>query len=376
MLQSRADMGVVRTAIVQRGKVWQVQVRVGKDPATGRWIRKAATCDSRAEAERTERALLVAADRDRAGWVSPTRQTLAEYLEGWLGRKAGEGLAVRTLYDYRRAVDRIIAPALGDRLLADLSPAMVQQWQDGLAARHDARGAAQAAHAYRVLRSALSDAHRLGLAAINPAKSARPAQRSPRKREGFSLAEARGILEAAQGERLEPLFAFLLHSGLRPAEALGLHWSDVDMESGYLSVRRDMVEVGGTMVVGRPKTQRSARTFVMLPQAVADLRRQQAVQGRAADLVFPADNGHALRTSNMDRVFRRIRDRAGVRPLPVYSLRHATAAILLSAGADVGVAAKMMGHSVALFCETYADLLVESTRDVAAQAGRWLDAHP
>ena len=32
----------------------------------------------------------------------------------------------------------------------------------------------------------------------------------------------------------------------------------------------------------------------------------------------------------------------------------------------------MMGHSVAMFCETYADLLVEATHDVARLADDWL----
>ena len=370
-------------AVVQRGDVWQVQVRVGKDPRTGQWIRKSATADTEAEAEKLERRLLAEVEANRARWVEPNRARLADYLQGWLERKAAEGLAAKTLHDYHRCVVKIITPALGTKLLSDLSPAAIQAWQDAMATRRDERGATMAALAYRVLRSALSDAHRLGMIPANPAKSARPAQRSPRKREGFTLEEARRVLGAAQGERLEPFFAFVLHSGLRTAEALGLRWEDVDLDGGELTVRRDMVEVNGAMVAGKPKTQRSARTFAVLPQAVADIRRQKAQQAQERlqagagwtdeGLVFAAENGHPLRLRNVDRAFRRIRERAGVRPLPTYSLRHATAAILLAAGADVGVAAKMMGHSVAMFCETYADLLVESTRDVAAKAGRFLD---
>ena len=53
-------------------------------------------------------------------------------------------------------------------------------------------------------------------------------------------------------------------------------------------------------------------------------------------------------------------------------MRHATASVLLGAGVPVAVAAKMMGHSVALFCETYADLLVEATHEAAKQAEAWL----
>ena len=54
-------------------------------------------------------------------------------------------------------------------------------------------------------------------------------------------------------------------------------------------------------------------------------------------------------------------------------MRHASASILLGAGVPPAVAAKMMGHGVTLFCETYADLLVEATRDAADtwRAGSW-----
>ena len=86
------------------------------------------------------------------------------------------------------------------------------------------------------------------------------------------------------------------------------------------------------LVGGLPKPQRSARTFVMLPQAIADFQRQRNQQAEERlhagggwtdeGLVFAAENGLPLRLSNVDRAFRRIRDRVRVRPLPTYSLRH------------------------------------------------------
>ena len=38
----------------------------------------------------------------------------------------------------------------------------------------------------------------------------------------------------------------------------------------------------------------------------------------------------------------------------------------------LGLAARMMGHSVQMFTETYADLLIEATADMAERAGRFL----
>ena len=363
-------------AIVKRGNVWQVQVRVGKDPRTGRWLRRAATCSNETEARRVERALLSEAEANKVSWVEPTRLDLAAYLEDWLKRKEAEGRKPKTLHDYRRMVQQEIIPTLGSTALRDLSPSAIQRWQDTLAPSAQSHRATTAALAYRVLRSALSDAARLGLVAANPALRARPALRSPRKRQGFTLAEAQAILNAAQGERLAPLFAFLLHAGLRLGEALALRWSDVDMEGGIIVVRANRVLVGGRMVEGTPKSRLGSRRFALPGPALAALREQRALQAQEAgsDMapswsregwVFSTSSGGALQSNNVDRAFRRVRARAGVPALPLHSLRHATASVLLAAGVPVPVAAKMLGHSVAMFTETYADLLVEATKDAA-----------
>ncbi len=174
----------------------------------------------------------------------------------------------------------------------------------------------------------------------------------------------------------------------------------MDLDSGVSSVRRNLVQIVGKMVEGRQKAEQSAPTFALLPQAIADLNRQKALEARdrlnAGDgwhdtgLVFVVSTGGPLMTSNIDTVFRRVRDTANrtaceaakpaqdptkvrlIPKLPLYSLRHASASILLNAG--VPVAAKMMGHSVDMFTETYAALL-EATREAAARAGAFLEAH-
>ncbi len=275
-----------------------------------------------------------------------------------LERKRAEERKPKTLYDYERVARVLIIPALGETPLQDLSPAMIQAWQDKLAPTPGTPGVAQASLAYRCLRSALSDAERLGLVPANPAKRTRPALRTPRKRDGFALAEAQAILAAAEGEGLAPLFAFVLHTGLRLGEALGLRWSDVDLEAGVVTARHNRVLVGSPMVEGSPQRERSARTMALLSGAGEALRRQKALQAevrsaageawRDEDRVFATRDGGGLNITNAGRAFRRIQERAGVRDLPPHSLRHATASILRGAGVPPAVAAKMMGHSVAI----------------------------
>ena len=98
--------------------------------------------------------------------------------------------------------------------------------------------------------------------------------------------------------------------------------------------------------------------MALLSGAGEALWRQKALQAevrsavgeawRDEDRVFATRDGGGLNITNAERAFRRIRERAVVRDLPPHSLRHATASILRDAGVPPAVAAKMMGHSVAI----------------------------
>jgi len=67
--------------------------------------------------------------------------------------------------------------------------------------------------------------------------------------------------------------------------------------------------------------------------------------------------------------------RAGAPNLPLHSLRHTTASLLLSAGVPAEQAAKILGHkSLAVFYRTYADLLRPGAQDAAKRLTDYLAA--
>jgi len=124
---------------------------------------------------------------------------------------------------------------------------------------------AQASLADRTLRSALSDATRLGLVPFNAAARARPALRTPRKRAGFTRQEAQAIIAAAGDAGMAPLFAFMLCTWLRLGGGLGLRWNAVDLQRVAVRTSRD--DVGSRMVEGTPKASRSTCTVALLTGA-------------------------------------------------------------------------------------------------------------
>ena len=114
----------------QRGTAWQAQVRAGKDPRTGKYIYHCATANTEALAWEVGCRMLGEAEVQKAAHVDPTRQPLAEYLEGWMGRKTEEGLTPKTLYEYGLVISNQIKPRLGSIPLNELSSRDVQSWQD------------------------------------------------------------------------------------------------------------------------------------------------------------------------------------------------------------------------------------------------------
>ena len=94
----------------------------------------------------------------------------------------------------------------------------------------------------------------------------------------LSAEEARRLLEAARGDRLEALYVLALHTGMRQGELLALKWKDVDLENATLSVRRTITKSGGRLFLGEPKTKKSRRTIDLTEASVRALREHLARQ--------------------------------------------------------------------------------------------------
>jgi integrase len=108
------------------------------------------------------------------------------------------------------------------------------------------------------LRAGLHTAVRDGLLRENPASKVRRLT-SERKEAGhLAAAEAQRLLGALRDDRLEALIRLMLATGLRRGEALALRWSDVDLDRQALRVRWTLSRTSAGLVLGEPKTEKSA----------------------------------------------------------------------------------------------------------------------
>ena len=132
-------------------------------------------------------------------------------------------------------------------------------------------------------------AYRRKLIADNPTAYVSNLKEKKAEVDPFEPDEVRRLLAAAVGwERA--FLTVLVFGGLRPNEALALHWLDIDRQRNTLRVRRNLTRFG----FGPPKTERSDRTIEMAEPLRAALQEQRARSDSPATWCFRAGPGRRL----------------------------------------------------------------------------------
>ena len=294
--------------------------------------------------------------------------TLAAYLERWLETRAYYTLRPRTYEGYCTVLRRHVIPTLGDHPIRELEPAHVEKllWskvEQGLSPR-----SAQYIHA--VLRSALSDAERLGLVELNVARRVRPVRLAAPRARPLSAEELRRLLRAAKGERWEALFTLAICTGMRLGELLALAPTDLSLVRGTVEVNGTLQRYGGRLRVLPPKTVASRRRIALASAAVCVLRRHRAEQrlrfGESA-FVFTSTVGTPLEPRNVLRAFHRCLAKASLPQHRFHDLRHSFATLMLEAGVHHRIVMEILGHSsISTTLDLYSHVSVELQRDAVA----------
>ncbi|MDP2857253.1 MAG: site-specific integrase, partial [Bacillota bacterium] len=248
---------------------WVASLSLGYDE-NGKAKRRTLYGATKAEVETR---LLEAMHAHRTGlMLDPATETVKQFLDRWLRDSVKNSVRPLTYQSYEVNVRRHIVPPIGQVLLRQLTPAhiqglYVQKLRDGLSPRSVQYMAA-------ILGRALRQAVRWELIPRNPAEAAdKPrVQRNPMP--ALSADEARKLLAAAQGDRLEALFILTTTTGMRIGEVLGLTRDSVDLQRERLLVTQQLQKLPKeppTLVA--PKTAQSRRVIALSPMVVSSLKR-------------------------------------------------------------------------------------------------------
>ena len=258
-----------------------------------------------------------------------------------------------TRENYGWAVREHLIPALGAKKLVALSADDIDGMLETKAA--EGLGSSSLRRLVTVLRKALRDAERRGKLQRNVAMLVDVPETHRRQARSLVLDEARSLLLAARGDRLEAAWWLGLCLGLRPGEIFGLCWDQLDLDAGVLHVVGALKREGSSLILGDVKTERSRRTLYLSPSMIVALRNHRArhAQERLAapvgwnplGLVFCSPLGGPVDPSNARRALNLIAKRAELGHLRIYDLRHSCATLMSNEGIRVEIIGDVFGHA-------------------------------
>lgn len=309
----------------------------------------------------------------RGLFVATRDQTTAQYLAVWLEDTVKPHLAPRTYEDYAETVRRHIAPHIGTIALDKLSPQDVQRM---IVTVTKAVSPQMGNRCRRTLRTALTRAMKWGYVARNVASLTDAPKITSREMIALAPDDARKLLLAVAGDRLEALYTVALALGLRQGEALGLRWQDVDLETRTLTVRYQLQRVDGKPMLVEPKTPKSRRTLALPGIAVDALRRHRVQQleerlwagsrWQEGGLVFTSTIGTPVDEHNLRKQFRALVMKAGLPHMRFHDLRHSAASLLAAQGATARDVMETLGHTqIATTMNLYTHVFTERKTELA-----------
>lgn len=347
------------------------------------------------------------------GPVATNLPKLAEYLAYWLNEVIKLDHAPKTYERYEMFVRLHITPYLGGKRLDRLGPRDIRQWLNQLrqvcqcCAQHkdDRRPVSKQKccaigqcceqrlsprtlkDARDTLRAAL--AHALNedeLISRNAAAMVRiPTPRSHKVR-AWSVAEACQFLESARTghDPLYSAYALMLVLGLRRGEALGLLWTDVNLDSHELDITWQLQRANRQLHHRQVKTAHSDAPLPLPEVCSTALKNQAGIQAAWQEqssqlwhdtgLVITTTYGTPFEPRNFNRQFTARCKAAGVRYIKPHGMRRTCASLLAALDVHPRVAMRILRHSkIAVTMEIYTEVPDDQTREALRRLGEQLD---
>lgn len=285
--------------------------------------------------------------------------TFGELVEKFLATKKAR-IKAASYYDLNKKITTRILPYFKDRIMKDITPLDVLEWQNtlnGYSYRYKKHLCGYLSSIYRFANKYYDIPNVIGKV------------EAPRNLEGkkkmlfWTPEEFKCFISTVDRPDYNTFFKFLYLSGCRKGEALALTWNDIDFNNSTVEITKSVANKVGTngkaYQITTPKNISSDRTISLPAFFIEELKQYQKWQKENTKTqTFVFGGADPFSPTNIDRMKEKYERISNVKHIRIHDLRHSCASYLIHKGVSIVAVSHHLGHaSIKQTLDTYSHLL-------------------
>lgn len=310
---------------------------------------------------------------------------LKDFIEKWFNEYKINTVSVNTISNYKARINTHIIPKLGHLKLTKITNMDIQNFYNSLI--NDGSKPSSAKKILETLSNCLRYAHKNKLIYSVPVDIERITIEKSRV-EFWQKNEVDFYLNEIKDDYLFIPILIELLTGLRIGELCGLRWCDIDLDTGILTVRNQVINDKTTKTLiftDKLKTNPSYRD-ITLPEVLINILKD--IKGNALDTSFVILSREGLMcnprnlsknfTDSVEKYKLSLEDYEKVNPnkdkvnymqlkqISFHALRHTHATLLIFKGENIKVVSERLGHkSITETLDTYTHIMLDMKNNTA-----------
>jgi len=281
---------------------------------------------------------------------------------------------------YKLNFEKHILPDFGNRLLSQITPTDLREWQNKIV---DETSASSLRKYRNIFRQIFTDALEEGYINTNPFDNIKRPPVKDKEIYPFTKDEIEKIIKTAS-VKMRNFFIISVFTGMRTGELVGLKWDDIDYERKEIRIYK--TQNRGT-AKAHTKTKTSNRTIDMLPIVEEYLKEQYKLTNREylerkygdrddfkfTNHVFLNNKGKPYYSSDILNIsLKKILKVCKIPERTLYNTRHTFASLMLTNNESIMWVSQMLGHKTAnITFEKYARFIKEDVKNRAKFIQEW-----
>lgn len=371
----------MRGNIRQRSKnSWTITVEMPKDTITGKRKQKYYTIrGNKKEAEKflTEKLR----ELDTGLLIDTQKMKFAEYLDYWIKEACENKLSITTLDGYKQNIEKHIKPYLGNIELEKIMPLHLQNFYTNRlkSGRLNGKGGLSnktVVTLHRIIHRALEQAVKWQLVIRNVADSVEPPKPKKYKANFLDEKQTNMLIEKSKNTDIYIPIIIAIYTGMRRGEILGLMWSNINLEKGYIIVEQALYATSNGLKISLPKTEKSVRKIAIPKTLVKELKKCKIRQlknrlkmgelYKENNMVCCNNDGSLINPKSFSRKFHKLLVANNLPLIRFHDLRHSHASLLVKLGVQPKVISERLGHSnINITMDLYSHIYEETDKEVA-----------